>query len=392
MSFSYTNAGSGKPENWTNEEISKWFKSEDWKFGWAVAPDESIDPREFCVQFFKNQERWEKAFRFLKDSDFKTLPVGKYKLEGDSLIVNVDEYTTRNEEDSRYEAHRKYADIQYVVSGEEQIGVVSIGNTNEITPYNCEKDIAFLSSEQDNYRFASPEKFFVFFPEDAHRPCVKIVENKNVRKVVVKVQIMNEFDSKAASWDQDPKHWERSQAIVSEMISSIPLDKTMTALEFGAGTGIASFLLKDSVKEIVLMDNSPEMVRVIKEKIKAADASNLTALNFDLVNDDYSAGKFDLIFSQMVLHHVEDTGMIIGKLCHLLNPGGYLVIADLYAEDGAFHGDGFTGHRGFEMGILSEIIRKQGLKKISHRQCYVINKKVSDTETRQFPVFLLIAN
>ena len=60
----------------------------------------------------------------------------------------------------------------------------------------------------------------------------------------------------------------------------------------------------------------------------------------------------------MVLHHVNDIEKIIGKFYRLLNPGGYLAIADLYEEDGSFHGDGFTGHKGFNMDSLSGILRK----------------------------------
>ena len=63
---------------------------------------------------------------------------------------------------------------------------------------------------------------------------------------------MNEFDAKAAEWDKNPMHWDRSEAIANEIIKLIPLKKKMTALEYGAGTGITSFLLKDYLKEITL--------------------------------------------------------------------------------------------------------------------------------------------
>ena len=54
-------------------------------------------------------------------------------------------------------------------------------------------------------------------------------------------------------------------------------------------------------------------------------------------HNDYKAGKFDLIFTQMVLHHVSDIETIINRLSQLLNPGGYLAVADLYEEDGSFY-------------------------------------------------------
>ena len=202
----------------------------------------------------------------------------------------------------------------------------------------------------------------------------------------------NEFDIKAAEWDKDPMHWDRSVAITDQIMELLPLQRKMTALEYGAGTGTASFLLKDYLKEITLMDSSSEMVRVMNEKIKAAKVENLKTLNFDLEHSDYSEGKFDLIFTQMVLHHVSDIDNIIRKFHDLLNPRGYLAIADLYPEDGSFHGQDFTGHKGFDTEGLSTQIRQQGFTNISHRKCFVINRKISDSETKQFDVFLLIAN
>ena len=202
---------------------------------------------------------------------------------------------------------------------------------------------------------------------------------------------MSEFDIKAADWDQNPMHRDRSAAVADELLKQVPLNKKMTALEFGAGTGITSFLIKDHLKKITMIDSSSEMVRIINEKIQASKADNLKAVCFDLEKHDWHNGKFDLIFSQMVLHHVVDIEDIISKFCHILNPGGYLAISDLYPEDGSFHGKEFTGHKGFDPAILSEHIRKHDFKNISYKKCYIIKKQISDIETRQFDVFLLTA-
>jgi 2-polyprenyl-3-methyl-5-hydroxy-6-metoxy-1,4-benzoquinol methylase len=93
----------------------------------------------------------------------------------------------------------------------------------------------------------------------------------------------------------------------------------------------------------------------------------------------------------MVLHHVGNIDNILNRFSSLLNPGGYLAIADLYKEDGAFHGDDFNGHNGFDIAELSDKIARVELKTLSHGECFVINRNISETETRQFPVFLLIA-
>lgn len=202
---------------------------------------------------------------------------------------------------------------------------------------------------------------------------------------------MNEFDIKAAEWDKNPMHWDRSEAIANEIKELIPLRKDMKALEYGAGTGITSFLLKDHLQEITLMDNSTEMVKIMIEKIRTSGVSNMKALNFDLEHNDYNEGTFDLIFTQMVLHHVSDIEKIISRFSKLLNRGGYLAIADLCEEDGSFHGGGFTGHKGFNIEKLSFLIKKNGFNNLSHKTCFVIDRKISETETAKFDVFLITA-
>jgi len=202
---------------------------------------------------------------------------------------------------------------------------------------------------------------------------------------------MNEFDIKASGWDQNPMHWDRSLAVSSQIRELLPLTKQMTALEFGAGTGITSFMLKDHLKEITLMDTSSEMLKIINNKIKEYRTDNLKTLYFDLENAEYNEATFDLIFSQMVLHHINDTEDIISKFYNMLNPGGFLAIADLYPEDGSFHGKEFSGNKGFDPEVLSELLIKSGFTNISHRKCFVIEKKTSDSGNKHFDVFLLIA-
>ena len=202
---------------------------------------------------------------------------------------------------------------------------------------------------------------------------------------------MNEFDLKAAEWDNNPMHRDRSVAIANEIIRLIPLSEEMTALEYGAGTGVTSLILKDYLKEITLMDNSKEMIRVIDEKIRSSKVMNLKVLNFDLESDEFIEGKFDLVFTQMVLHHVNNIEKIINTFHQLLNQGGYIAIADLYEEDGSFHGDSFTGHKGFNIDYLSGILKKNRFSDIIHKTCFVIDRKTSETESKQFNVFIMVA-
>ena len=202
---------------------------------------------------------------------------------------------------------------------------------------------------------------------------------------------MSEFDARAGDWDKNPMHWDRSVAIAEGIKGKIPLKSHFRALEFGAGTGILSFLLRDTLNEILLIDNSAEMIKMIDEKIASSEAKNLKTLFFDLEQSELIGYKFDLIFTQMVLHHVSEVPVVIGKFSRLLNPGGYLAIADLYPEDGSFHGQDMKVHRGFDLNILSEVVRGNGFVNISHQQCFIISRQISETEKKEFPVFLLTA-
>ncbi len=182
--------GNDNPESWSNGKLDKWFSDGEWLNGWQVKPDQSIDRKAFAISYFKNRERWDKAFNYLKTTDLKALELKRYDIDGDNLYVAVSEYLSKNEEDARYEAHQKYIDIQYVVSGNELIGVGPVSQKQDVlVPYDPAKDIEFMTVRDGVNNKATPEKFFIFFPSDLHRPGLKDGVNAQVRKVVVKVKV-----------------------------------------------------------------------------------------------------------------------------------------------------------------------------------------------------------
>jgi tRNA (cmo5U34)-methyltransferase len=201
----------------------------------------------------------------------------------------------------------------------------------------------------------------------------------------------NEFDLKAREWDKNQMHVERATAIAQSMEKIIPLNKHMKALEFGAGTGLLSFLLADRVAEITLVDNSAEMINVVRGKISGQAIHHMKPLLINLELEDYPE-HFDIIYSQMVLHHVVDVSGILKKFYRMTNPYGYLAIADLYTEDGSFHGDGFTGHKGFDVDLLARELSDDGFKNITHHTCFTVQKITDQGIVKNFPVFLIVAS
>lgn len=202
--------------------------------------------------------------------------------------------------------------------------------------------------------------------------------------------LMNEFDMKAAGWDSNPMHTERSKAVAAHIKELIPLSKNMHALEFGAGTGTTSLFLADSLGSITMIDSSPMMVERIKKKISESLIPGLRAFCLDIEKQEFDL-KFDLIFTQMVLHHVTDTESIILKFGNLLNPGGYIAIADLYPEDGSFHGSEFAGHKGFDPESLGMMLQRHRFGNIVHRKCFTIEKETGERGNARFDIFILTA-
>jgi biofilm protein TabA len=178
------------PSSWSNKKIIKWFDKEEWLGGWKVTPDSSINKRELAVAYYKNRERWDKAFKFLKDSDLPKLEPKRYDIDGDNLFATVSEYLTKNEETTNFEAHRKYIDIQYVISGKEIMNIAPLSSVKDIIiPYDATKDIEFMNVDRVVNHLATPGRLFIFFPGDAHRPGLKDGVSSQVRKIVIKLKI-----------------------------------------------------------------------------------------------------------------------------------------------------------------------------------------------------------
>ncbi len=201
----------------------------------------------------------------------------------------------------------------------------------------------------------------------------------------------NYFDSVAQNWDANQIHHHRTEAIAAEIRKLLPKKEDLTAMEFGAGTGLLSIALKEEFSEIMLMDNSLQMVCVTIEKLAEDDIFHLKPYFFDLEKNIYSAKNYDVIFSQMAMHHTINVEDIIAKFYNILNNNGLLIIADLYTEDGTFHDREFSGHLGFEPRKLAEMATLSGFTNIKYHQCYVIEKQ-TDTGTKQYPVFIFVAS
>jgi len=207
---------------WTSEKADQWFKKQEWlnsrsihqaareydQFGREISetypdsnvasvnnkelklkPHKSINKVEFAKQFHANKIWWDEAFAFLKETDLSAIKPGKYLIDGDNVFATVTEGSPRRMDTTKWESHHNYQDIHYVISGKEQIGITNIDSVTVANEYNAARDLIFYTGK-GKYYIAEPGTFFIFFPQDAHRPNLQL-NGYTDKKIVIKVRRSN---------------------------------------------------------------------------------------------------------------------------------------------------------------------------------------------------------
>ena len=140
-----------------------------------------------AMQYTAVHPRVASALKYLADTDFSKVKDGRYELEGNDLFVMISTNTTK-EKNLEPEAHRKYIDIQYIISGREKIGVAPLERMTEEVSANPDGDIWLYHGPVDEL-LLSVGQFMILWPGDAHAPCIAVDGPAQDRKCVVKVKI-----------------------------------------------------------------------------------------------------------------------------------------------------------------------------------------------------------
>jgi biofilm protein TabA len=132
-----------------------------------------------------------KAIAFLRRQDLSGLPDGKAEIDGDRVYAIIQRYETIRTDAPKFEFHRKYIDVQFIVSGEETIGWAPVESMTVTEAYNGDKDICFgkVSSGKWTPVRLHAGQLSVLWPEDAHAPKLASNAPSPVMKIVVKVSI-----------------------------------------------------------------------------------------------------------------------------------------------------------------------------------------------------------
>lgn len=134
-----------------------------------------------------------KAIKILKETDVTDMHHGKYPLDGDNMILQINEIITGPKKEKKPEVHRKYIDVQYMVHGQELIGFYpDCGDGEVLEDLLEENDVLFYEERDDINELMLPMTdgcYAIFFPEDVHRPCCQMGSACDVKKIVLKIKV-----------------------------------------------------------------------------------------------------------------------------------------------------------------------------------------------------------
>ncbi len=147
------------------------------------------DTFEHIENYFPKDSPIHKALSFARGFD-SSQPDGRYDIEADDIYALVSSYDTSPARERRFEAHRKYIDVQVLLEGEEKIEASLETGLKPLVEYSEQKDVIFLESPPAASSIVlKPGYFGVFFPHDVHRPKCDLHGKRHVRKMVLKVRV-----------------------------------------------------------------------------------------------------------------------------------------------------------------------------------------------------------
>ena len=134
-------------------------------------------------------DRYAKAIHFLKNTNLKELAVGRHEISGEEVYANVAEYNTLPWEESTYELHRAYADIQYVISGEEIMTFAPAQQLEPKGPFDETKDVILFHNSQPGTRVVVGEGDYILFRiGEVHKSKTMVKGSVPLKKIVVKIK------------------------------------------------------------------------------------------------------------------------------------------------------------------------------------------------------------
>ncbi|OKL41731.1 YhcH/YjgK/YiaL family protein [Pontibacter flavimaris] len=147
-----------------------------------------LDKLDNAQRYYSLHPLFEQAFRYLRETDLKTAATGVHEIVGKQLFAIISDGPGVTEQAYKLEVHRKYIDIQYIISGTDRMGwkdMAQCAAPND--PYQDERDAAFFPDRATSWFEVPAGSFTIFYPDDAH--AAMVTGEQVVRKVVLKIAV-----------------------------------------------------------------------------------------------------------------------------------------------------------------------------------------------------------
>ena len=154
-----------------------------------------FDQKDNLLQYKGLSKSLDCAIEYLLHTDFTAMLPGKYPVRGEDVFALIQTPQTVERDRALWESHRQYIDIQYLLSGHEQIGLQNMHALQASTAYDPQKDIQFYNDNGQGFFVSlAPDSYVFCFPADVHRPLICVSQPETIKKVVMKVRTSDKFN------------------------------------------------------------------------------------------------------------------------------------------------------------------------------------------------------
>ena len=137
------------------------------------------------------------------------------------------------------------------------------------------------------------------------------------------------FADVAGQWDEIRAGY-FGEAVRAAAIRRAYLHPDMEVADVGAGTGYVAAGLAPLVRQVTLLDASPEMLAVARRNLQGV--TNVVFQQAEGLALPLPDGSQDAVFANMYLHHIPEPLEALREMVRVLRPGGRLVITDMDAH------------------------------------------------------------